>query len=109
MKTLQEIKNNYAQEHGYEDWEGLRIEFYGDARPLRIEGFMDEICIRAQKVALENAAESRNKFFRTAEMRDLEIQLRKEEISYSRMIEIINEKAVGFYRTSITNPENLIR
>ena len=57
MKTLLEIKNNYAQEQGYDDWDDLRIEFYGDARPLRIEEFMDEICIRAQKVALEKAAE----------------------------------------------------
>lgn len=32
------------------------------------------------------------KLLRVAEMRDLEKQVAKEEISYSRMVEIINEK-----------------
>lgn len=35
---------------------------------------------------------------KTALLRDLEIQLSKEEISYSRMVEILNEKAVEYAR-----------
>ena len=107
MKTLQEIKDKYAIEQGYEDWEYLlRKNYWNDGD---IELHWTEICIRAQKEALEKAAKSGNRFFKTAEMRDLETQLSKEEISYSRMIEIINEKADVFYRTSIPNEQNLIR
>lgn len=86
MKNLQEIKDTYAQEQGYEDWEDLRIEFYGDARPLRIEEFMDEICIRSQKAALEKAAD--NSWINGSE--------------FSRC-------GCEIDSTSITNPKNLIR
>lgn len=56
METLLEIKNNYAQEQGCEDW----LEFVSSTDHLSNEWFeivMDEICIRAQKAALEKAAE----------------------------------------------------
>ena len=80
MKTLQEIKNNYAQEQGYEDWDTF-LNYYGGRHPEWFDQHMTEICIRAQKEALEKAAN-------------------KEELSYE-----------GFFviRESITNPENLIR
>lgn len=56
MKTLLEIKNHYAQDQGFPDWEGLQ----SDCQHLcgEMEMHMDEICIRAQKVALEKAAEN---------------------------------------------------
>lgn len=56
MKTLQEIKNTYAIEEGFYDWEALQ----SDCQHLcgEMESHMDEICIRAQKVALENAADN---------------------------------------------------
>jgi len=38
-----------------------------------------------------------DKFLKTAELRDLENQVSKEKISYSRMIEIINFKAQKYY------------
>ena len=81
---LQTLKNNYAQEQGYTDWNDLRIEFYGDARVLRIEEFMNEICIRAQKVALEKAAENA-----------------KIEMDLQTYWYFVNKE-------SITDPENLI-
>ena len=37
------------------------------------------------------------KFITVAEMRDLDQQLALEKISYSRMIEILNEKAEKWY------------
>ncbi len=43
------------------------------------------------------------KFITTAEMRDLEQQVTKGEISYSRMMELINEKAEKFFNTPIPN------
>ena len=38
-----------------------------------------------------------DKFLKTAELRDLENQVSKEKISYSRMIELINLKAQKYY------------
>ena len=38
-----------------------------------------------------------DKFLKTAELRDLENQVSKENISYSRMIELINLKAQKYY------------
>lgn len=83
METLQEIKEDYAQEQGFHDWEGLQ----SDCRHLsgKMESHMDKICIRAQKVALEKAAES------------------------------LQQCSCSFYndyqsqKKQITNPENLIR
>lgn len=59
MKTLQEIKNTYAQEQGFEDWESVR------SKPgYIVESHMDEICIRAQKVADNELIENHFKLFR---------------------------------------------
>lgn len=48
--TLNTLKNLYAQEQGYRDWEALQIQSY-DTRLF--ESHMNEICIRAQKASLE--------------------------------------------------------
>ena len=54
MGTLLDIKNTYAQEQGYEDWH----ELYMLTDSIMIfQMHMNEICIRAQKEALEKAAE----------------------------------------------------
>lgn len=42
-----------------------------------------------------------DKFIITAEMRDLENQVSLGEISYSRMIEILNEKAYGWHKKQL--------
>ena len=85
MKTLQDIKDEYAQEQGYEDWRELR-KFQQDYNNLYFERDMNEICLRAQKAALKNAAEN------------------TEDLKYID---------VGGYRildtTSIINEQNLIR
>ena len=82
MGTLLDIKNNYAQEQGYEDWEDLIEDNW---KTILMESYMNEICIRAQKLALENAAEN-------ATM-NLDFQLDWHSIN----------------KESITNEENLIR
>jgi hypothetical protein len=41
------------------------------------------------------------KFFKIAHMRDLENQVARAEISYSRMVEIINDMAYEFYVKSL--------
>lgn len=43
------------------------------------------------------------KFIITAELRDLESQVAREEISYNRMIEILNEKAAEYATNLITS------
>ena len=54
------LKNNYAQEQGYEDWH----ELYMLTDSIMIfQMHMNEICIRAQKEALEKAAENATMFF----------------------------------------------
>ena len=86
MKNLQEIKEKYAIEQGYEDWgefsrNGMRVVY-------DMEMHMDEICIRSQKVALEKAAEN-------------------VKMGYTSIFS--NDMKLVVDRTSITNPENLIR
>ena len=85
MKTLQEIKDTYAKEQGYEDWKELMEELYGNVPELRIEKYMDEICICAQKEALEKAVENAK----------IEMDLQTDWY-------FVNKE-------SITNEENLIR
>ena len=86
--NLQTIKDNYAQEQGYDDWEQLDIL----SGQEEITKHIDEICIRAQKAALEKAAER-----------------------LERKIELPSEMGIGkknwvFAQSYIiiTNPENLI-
>ena len=62
-EALQEIKDTYAKEQGYEDWKELMEELYGNVPELRIEKYMDEICICAQKEALEKASENATMLF----------------------------------------------
>lgn len=90
MKTLLEIKNNYAQEQGYEDWKGLQ----SDCRHLsgKMESHMDKICIRAQKAYGEKIKESVSTF--------IESDLTVNDIFIDDYVNIISK---------ITNPENLIR
>ena len=82
--TLQEIKNTYAQEQGYKDWRELQ-EFHS-RNPREIESYMNEICIRAQKLALEKAAENAYIHYPAS----------------NNLNPCVDE-------TTITNPENLIR
>lgn len=91
MKTLQEIKEKYAIEQGYEDWEHLTNDMQPHSN-IYLEQAMDEICIRSQKEALEKASEN-------AKTKTLTIQGQDGYIHYYKVIDL----------TSITNPENLIR
>lgn len=88
MKTLQEIRENYAKENGFADWEQLDML----AGRQEINEHIDEICIRAQKLVLENAAEN-------ARTKTVTVQGQDEYIHDDEVVD----------RTSITNPENLIR
>ena len=79
---LQTLKNNYAQEQGYEDWEDLIEDNW---KTILMESYMNEICIRAQKLALEKAVENAK----------IEMDLQTDWY-------FVNKE-------SITNEENLIR
>ena len=86
---LQTLKNQYAQEQGYEDWEHLlRKNYWSDGD---IEIHWAEVCILAQKAALEKAAEN-------------VITVHHENQSIDEIT-----RAVHYTKRSITNPENLIR
>ena len=93
MKTLQEIKEDYAQEQGYDDWDELSEKNnYADDYELH----WTSVCIRAQKEALEKAAEN--------------AKVKMEEYYVGEVaghIGLTASKPV-VARTSITNPENLI-
>lgn len=81
---LETLKNQYAQEQGYKDWETF-LNHYGGRHPEWFEQHWTEICIRAEKAALEKAAENvTSRSFR------------------SQSDYVITCK-------DITNPENLIR
>ena len=93
MKTLQEIKDTYAKENGYEDWDDLSEKNnYADDYELH----WTSVCIRAQKLALEKAVENA-------------------EITCSRKTTHCKQCYGGgcenpiVEKESITNPENLIR
>lgn len=94
MKTLQEIKEKYAIEQGYEDWTELVI--INELNADKLDRHWTEICIRAQKEALEKAAENA-------------------EITCSRKTTNCKQCYGGgcenpiVEKESITNPENLIR
>lgn len=78
--TLNTLKNTYAQEQGYVDWDDLA----GQSTDY-IDQHWTEVCIRAQKAALEKAAESAR------------VQMELQTDWY------------GVDRASITNENNLIR
>ncbi|QNS40172.1 hypothetical protein H0S70_07095 [Chryseobacterium manosquense] len=88
MKTLQEIKNNYAQEHGCKDWQDLIMKTWSDDV---MEKYYDEICIRAQKEYGEKIKESVSIF--------IESDLTVDDIFIDDYVNIISK---------ITDPENLI-
>ena len=83
MKNLQEIKNTYAIEQGYEDWVDLAI--HHDLKADRLDQHWTEICIRAQKESLEKA------------VKNVKIEIDLQTDWY-----FVNKE-------SITNEENLIR
>lgn len=85
---LQTLKNQYAQEHGYDDWDDLWHAHIHEL--LDFEMHMNEICIRAQKAALEKAAEN------------------AKTIQVWRIYNP-NEQSFEVNRKTITNEQNLIR
>lgn len=91
--NLETLKNNYAQEQGYEDWEQL-VMISGLEE---ITKHIGEICILAQKAALENATEN--------------AKIKMEEYYVGEVADHIGLTASKHVvdRTSIQNPENLIR
>lgn len=94
METLENLKNTYAQEQGYDNWNHYFVRHFVASSTSRtsslavFEMAMDEICIRAQKAALEKAAE-------------------KAEVEFVHVPFDDDRPIVD--RTSITNPENIIR
>ena len=97
MKNLQEIKNTYAQEQGYEDWTELVI--INELNADKLDRHWTAICIRAQKAALEKAAgksEVQHHNTRTG------TKTHASGMGGNGQVYTVNT-------TSITNPENLIR
>lgn len=109
--NLKTLKNLYAQEQGYEDWQAFVYEYgeenpdwhdYGQAHPNNFDKHMDEICIRAQKVALEKAAEN-------AEIHRLNL-VSGHKFTGKNTVSLSGERTIfSIHKESITNPENLIR
>lgn len=64
METLENLKNDYAKEQGYEEWEHLTNDMQPHSN-MYLEQAMNEICIRAQKAALENEMVKIIGWFRT--------------------------------------------
>lgn len=56
MKTLQQIKDEYAIEQGYKDWAHLMIDCCINA--FRVERHTDAVNILSQQQALKNASEN---------------------------------------------------
>ena len=90
MKNLQEIKDTYAIEHGYEDW--VELVIINELQSDRLDKHWTEICIRAQKAYGETIKESVSTF--------IESDLTVNDIFIDDYVNIISK---------ITNPENLIQ
>ena len=58
--------------------------------------------IVAEKQIQESSNFVKNKFINTAELRELQRKVNNEEITYSRMVELINEKAFNYYSNTNT-------
>lgn len=65
MKTLEQIKNDYAVSRGYSDWENLITSMIFNSVPkstigklTELEKHMDNICIIAQKECLKLASDN---------------------------------------------------
>ena len=99
MKTLLEIKNKYAQVRGYDDWDELANSVQDD---LEYEEHWTEICIRAQKKALEKAAEN-------AEIHRLNL-VSGYKFTGKNTVNLSGERTIfSIHKESITNPENLVQ
>ena len=88
METLENLKNTYAQEQGYEDWADLyrRAGYYDETIFFKHE---NAVIILAEKAALEKVAEN------------------------AKLVPLQGIGFIDFSRQmldkhSITNPENLI-
>lgn len=56
MKTLEQIKNDYAVSVGYNNWLDLEYDMYGTAK--QISKHWEVICLLIQKECLELASEN---------------------------------------------------
>lgn len=69
MKTLEEIKDDYAREHGYDDWNEV---IYSSSDPDTLDKACDEVAkryaIEVAKQALKNASENAFCFLNTNTM-----------------------------------------
>ena len=100
--NLQTIKNEIAVEIGYSNFDDYMRELIlncSDYSVERLNKITDEICIRAQKAALEKAADS-------AKVQYYNTRTEKKE-SASAMGN--KGQVYSVDRTSITNPKNLIQ
>lgn len=95
---LQEIKNTYAQEEGYEDWQDFRDK-YDISR--HIDDCFDDVIVRAQK-ALKHPIYARIDHYKELAEKHKDDAYNNRKYTY---------KAAGLEDALriVTNPENLIR
>lgn len=100
MKTLENLKNTYSQEQGYDDWEAF-LNYYGGRHPEWFDQHWQEICIRAQK-ALKHPIYTRIDHYKELAEKHKDDAYNNRKYTY---------KAAGLEDALriITNPENLIR
>ena len=99
VMNLKTLKNLYAQVRGYDDWDELANSVQDD---LEYEEHWTEICIRAQKKALEKAAEN-------AEIHRLNL-VSGYKFTGKNTVNLSGERTIfSIHKESITNPENLIQ
>lgn len=99
LETLQEIKNEYAQEQGYEDWENLQSDTLSDGEEM--EEHMNEICIRAQK-ALKKPIYAKIDYYK-------ELAEKYKDNAYNNRKYTYKVAGLEDALRIVTNPENLIR
>ena len=56
--TLQELKDNYAQEQGFLEWEELHMACQFEGKNLHFAKHIDAVIILAQQEALKNVSKT---------------------------------------------------
>lgn len=98
---LQTIKNDYAQEQGYANWDDLWGRYVFAGMEQKMQDSWTEICIRAQK-ALKHPIYARIDYYKELAEKHKDDAYNNRKYTY---------KAAGLEDALriITNPENLIR
>lgn len=97
--TLQELKDNYAIEQGFLEWEELHMACQFEGKNLDFAKYIDDVIILAQQEALKKASESASIRMHNT---------RTDELTFDKYVRR-NSILYTVSKDSITSENNLIK